>query len=127
MESINLLWMPAPVNREFRSATARRYGFPNTAAQRDRFIDRDELAEDEVKNPNAGTMNLKGEWDLPNYRAFEKELKKYALSTNEVSVAIRPSFVSTTGTIAADIIYADIYLNDFDQPLYRYNIDNIID
>lgn len=118
MESINLVTMPASVNRPHRIATALRYGFAEIAALADRY--RDE------RHPTLGTLTQSGEYALPNYRAFERvvirQARRAEAAGHHLSIRVEPMTFRTGTDVTTDILYAQILVDG--RAVVRYKIDN---
>lgn len=113
MESINLVSMPLVVNRSHTPATAKARGFASIAELGERYRNDD--------HPLKGTLTLRGEIILPNYRLFEQFVREQAEQGQktgyEVSLRVKPATVNGI----TDVLHAELWLGD--KPI-RYVLDN---
>ncbi len=113
MEAINLVSMPSSGNRSHKPETARKRGFVDIADLGERYTN--------TANYLKGTLALRGEFILPNYRLFEivtrGQVERGIQHGYDVSLRMRPSTISGV----TDVIYGELWL---DNNVIRYQIDN---
>lgn len=113
MEAINLVSMPASVNRLHRTETARAQGFGAIADLGERYRNH--------HNYFKGSLTFRGEFILPNYRLFEQVVQSQAQDgikeRYEVSLRVKPATVNGV----TDVLHAELWLDD---NLVRYVLDN---
>lgn len=113
MEAINLVTMPAAVNRDLRPSTAEELGCPEIAS----------LAREYIRpgHHSRGTLTQSGEFALPNYRDFERVLKflirRGRCVNSQVGVRVRPITVCSR----TSVLYAEIWADGV--RIMRYKID----